>query len=72
MIKIKNQKAYPCFIYTLDGIFEAIAKNGYWDSYHKQFVAKIESLDKKHKMTVSESTFDHKFWNEEKPTFYRR
>lgn len=67
MIKRSTQR--DCFLYTLDGVKEAKASKTFINR-HGRDVSRITANDKSVIIHVSAGTYDRKFWNEEKPTFY--
>lgn len=68
-MKITRIKTRDCYLHTLDGTKEALAHPTFIDGRGKE-VANIIAKDRSAWIRVPASTYERKFWNEEKPTFY--
>lgn len=55
----------PCKLYTLDGVFNAVA-----NTLSNNESVRVESIETKHRINVSQRIVEHKFAQEETPTFY--
>lgn len=54
----------PCKLYTLDGVFDAVANT------LSDYSVRVESIETKHRINVSQRIVEHKFAQEPNPTFY--
>lgn len=60
----------PCYLYTLDGTFEAVAGEPHLDWSCRAMVVTIKTVDGIWQRDVYQSVVDDRFENTEVPTFY--